>query len=90
MTIYVGRWDLLPESWEGINGLYESSEQKLKDEIGRQMDTVVDELCGPDSLVGAYTPAEFEETFNHTLTQHLSSQRYWIKFFSDGKSVLSE
>lgn len=85
MTIYVGRWDLLPESWEGVNGLYEKSEEEIRAEISREVD-----LEEWDHEIAVYTPAEFEETFNHTLTQHLSSQRYWIKIFSDGKSVLSE
>ena len=86
MTIYVGRWDLRPKDSEGINGLYVSSEQTLKDEIGRQMDTVVEDFCGPDPLVGAYTPAEFEETFNED-AGHLHGLTYFIKFFEDGKSV---
>ena len=30
MKIYVGRWSLLPESWEGYNGLSEKSEEEIK------------------------------------------------------------
>ena len=84
MTIYVGRWDLLPESWEGVNGLYEKSEEEIRAEISREV--YLDE-CDPK--IAVYEPADFEETFNHTQTQHLSSQRYWIKFFEDGESVLN-
>lgn len=29
MKIYVGRWDLLPEEWEGYNGLSEELQEKL-------------------------------------------------------------
>ena len=38
MKIYVGRWDLLPEEWEGINGLYEKSEEEIAAEISREVD----------------------------------------------------
>lgn len=85
MTIYVGRWDLLPEDWEGINGLYEKSEEEILAEISRQVD-----LDEEDTAIAVYTPAEFEETFNGDNMGDLNGVEYFIKFFNDGKSVLDE
>lgn len=76
MTIYVGRWDLLPAEWEGINGLDEKSEEEIRKEVSREVD-----LREEDNFIAVYTPDEFEATFNHTLTHHISSQHYWIKIF---------
>lgn len=90
MTIYVGRWDLLPEDWEGINGLYEKTEQEIKDEIGRQMDLAIDDNRDDRDYIGAYTPAEFEEEFNGSHSGWLTSGNYFVKFFENGKSVLSK
>lgn len=76
MTIYVGRWDLLPESWEGYNGLSEKSEEEIKAEVSRQVDIMED-----DTFIAVYTPEEFEETFNQCLTRFINSNTYWIKIF---------
>ena len=75
MTIYVGRWDMLPEDWEGINGLYEKSKHEIIDEVARQMD-----IAGDDN-VGAYTQTEFEETFNGDNEGTFNGTKYWIKIF---------
>ena len=75
MKIYVGLWSLLPEDWEGINGLYEKSEYEIKQEIGRQMDS-----CYDDN-VGSYTPIEFEETFNGDNEGNFNGTIYFIKIF---------
>lgn len=76
MKIYVGRWDLLPEEWEGVNGLYEKSEKEIEAEVSREVD-----LDEEDCFIAIYEDEEFEETFNHTLTEHISSNKYWIKIF---------
>ena len=82
MIIYVGRWDLLPEEWEGINGLYEKSEEEIKAELFREMEEWGKENICEDNFVGAYTPEEFEDTFNQCLTRFIDSRVYWIKIFS--------
>lgn len=81
MRIYVGRWDLLPEDWEGINGLYEKYEEEIESETKRQQDFLLLYTGYEDDFVGSYTPEEFEEEFNQCLTRFISSQDYWIKIF---------
>lgn len=76
MKIYVGRWDLLPEEWEGYNGLSEKSEEEIKAEVSREWDIQED-----DDFIEVYTPEEFEETFNQCLTHFITSNTYWIKIF---------
>lgn len=76
MKIYVGRWDLLPASWEGYNGLSEKSEEEIMAEVSRQEDIMED-----DDFIAVYTPEEFEETFNQCLTHFINSNTYWIKIF---------
>lgn len=82
MKIYVGRWDLLPESWEGINGLYEKSEEEIEAEVERQIDI---QERGPkweyDWTLGIYTEECFEETFNGDNERRLNGTDYWIKIF---------
>ena len=81
IIVYVGRWDLLPEEWEGINGLYEKTRDELREEVGRQMDIALDNDLEGRDFIGAYTLEEFEETFNQCLTHFIDSSVYWIKFF---------
>lgn len=76
MTIYVGRWDLLPKEWEGYNGLSEKSEAEIREEISREVSE-----CEEDYFIAIYTPEEFEETFNQCLTEFISSREHWIKIF---------
>ena len=76
MKIYVGRWDLLPASWEGYNGLSEKSEEEIKAEVSREVD-----IMEEDTFIAIYEPDEFEDTFNQCLTRFISSQDYWIKIF---------
>ena len=78
MKIYVGRWDLLPEKWDGINGLYEKSEEEISKEVARQNWTDEGYI---DPFVGIYTSQEFEETFNQDLNGGVNTQNYWIKIF---------
>lgn len=81
MTFYVGRWDLLPEDWEGINGLYEKSKHEIIDEVAREMDIAIDDNLDDRDYIGAYTPEEFEEEFNGSHSGWLSSDDYWLKIF---------
>jgi hypothetical protein len=81
MRIYVGRWDLLPESWEGINGLYEKSEEEIDAETKRQQEFLLQDTGYEDDFVGNYYPEEFEDSFNQCLTRFIDSRDYWIKIF---------
>lgn len=83
MTIYVGKWSLLPESWEGINGLYEKSEEEIKAEVMREFIAQNDKPFDGDidPLIGNYTPEQFEETFNADNNSTLHGTTYWIKIF---------
>lgn len=78
MKIYTGKWSLLPESWEGINGLYEKSEAEIAAEVKRQAITF--DGVG-DSFIADFSPEEFEETFNQDLQLHFNTKDYWIKIF---------
>lgn len=87
IIVYVGRWDLLPEEWEGINGLYEKSRDELREEVGRQMDIALDDDRDDRDYIGAYTLEEFEEEFNGSHSGWLTSDDYWIKFIVAGKPL---
>lgn len=90
MTIYVGRWDLLPEDFEGINGLYEKSEDEIRAEISREVN--LDTKQNPydqDNLIAIYSVEEFEETFNAD-EGALNGGKYWIKFFHEGKNLAGQ
>ena len=80
MKIYIGRWDLLPEDWEGINGLYEKSEEEISEEVTRQNVSCFDEMDEQYDNIGVYTPREFEEEFNANKGE-LNGDNYWIKIF---------
>lgn len=83
MKIYVGRWNLLPDSWEGYNGLSEKSEEEIKAEVTREINAWADmPPYNPyNNFMGFYSPEEFEETFNQCLTHFIDSKDYWIKIF---------
>ena len=80
MRIYVGRWDLLPEDWEGINGLYEKSEDEIAKELDRQMAAYFIKHHEDDNLIARYTRDEFEEEFNGN-DGSLNGVTYFIKIF---------
>ena len=82
MIIYVGRWDILPEDWEGINGLYEKGQDEIRAEIDRQMNAYYDKYHRDDCNIGGYTPTEFEETFNGDNNAELHGTTYFIKIFA--------
>lgn len=75
MKIYVGRWDLLPKEWEGINGLYEKSELEIYQEVKREW------LESGDNAIDSYSLAEFEEEFNANRDVGFMGGEYWIKIF---------
>ena len=87
MKIYVGKWSLLPEEWEGINGLYEKSEDEIAAEISRQIE--VDSKRNPyneDNNIAVYTLEEFEDSFNSD-DGALNGGTYFAKFFDDDKAA---
>lgn len=75
MKIYVGRWDLLHEDWEGYNGLSRMNSWDASEEVARE------KRHSDDDFLGEYTPEEFEDTFNQCLTHFIDSKDYWIKIF---------
>lgn len=93
MLIYVGRWDLLPKDWEGVNGLYVKSQAEIESEVEREEHDVND-LCIDDRFIGRYTPEEFEEELNHFIDdsrEDFSCVTHWIKFFNDeGRKLVGQ
>ena len=77
MMFYVGKWTLLPDEWDGINGLYEKSEDDIREEIIRELE--LRKNC--DDFIGIYTREEFEETFNGDDEGALDGVTYWLKIF---------
>ena len=75
MKIYVGRWDLLHEDYEGYNGLSEADSFTTAEEVARE------KRHSDDKFIGEYSGEEFEETFNQDLNNSLRTDRYWIKIF---------
>ena len=84
IRIYVGRWDMLPAEWEGIQGLDVADEGEVKREVERQHSILAtnkphsEEEC---DYVGVYTPEVFEAEFNYDLQGFFTTQTYWIKIF---------
>ena len=76
MKIYVGKRGLLPEEWEGINGLYEKSKKEIIAEIGREFEEWAKSNPYEDNLMGVYTPEEFEEEFNGDNNRELNGTTY--------------
>ena len=76
MKIYVGRWDLLHEDYEGYNGLSKADSFTTAEEVAREMRHTKE-----DKLIGEYTEVEFEDTFNQDINNSLRTDRYWIKIF---------
>lgn len=81
MKIYVGRWDLLPYDWEGINGLEIKSEEEIVKELAREIEEYDDNHPVSDNRMGIYTPGEFENEFNYDTKGRLTTDIYWIKIF---------
>ena len=88
VVIYIGRWDLLPKEWDGINGLYEKGEQEIWEEISRQSEAWKASHEYEGTYIGSYTLTWFEEEFNGDNRASLNGTTYFIKIFVDGKSVI--
>lgn len=81
MKIYVGRWDLLPLSWEGINGLNKADKKTICEELAREIEEYDDTHPITDKLMGVYTLKEFEDEFNYDTKGRFTTDTYWIKIF---------
>ena len=81
MKIYVGRWNLLPEEWEGISGLYEATKEDIIKELAREVEQYAETHDVEDNRIGVYEPAEFEAEFNEDLDGSFNTSIYWIKIF---------
>ena len=81
MKIYMGRWDLLPLAWEGINGLSTKNEDEIRAELAREIDAYAENHSVEDKRMGVYTPQEFEDEFNYDTKNVLTTETYWIKIF---------
>lgn len=81
MKIYVGRWDLLHEDYEGYNGLSKADSFITAEELSREIRQYAKTHTKEDNLMGVYTAEEFEDTFNQDLKGEFNTQTYWIKIF---------
>lgn len=81
MKIYVGRWDLLPDSWEGVNGLNDADQDTIREELVREIEEYDKTHTVTDNRVGVYRPEEFEAEFNYDARGRFSTETYWIKIF---------
>lgn len=76
MKIYVGKYEHLPQEWEGYNGLVEKSESAIMAEVQRQIR--IDE---DDDLIGVYEKDDFEEAINGLLNPDPHVCDYWVRIF---------
>ena len=81
MKIYVGRWDLLPEGWEGYNGLVERCENEIQFEVMEEQRVCRSRPFDKDYFPGVYSPKQFEETFNADIHNEFRTETYWIRIF---------
>ena len=76
MKIYVGKYEHLPQEWEGYNGLVEKSESAIMAEVQRQIG-----IDGDDDLIGVYEKEDFEEAINGLLNPDPHVCDYWVRIF---------
>ena len=86
MKVCVGRWNLLPEDWDGINGLYgKSGKAILKEEA------VAAEEYPDDRFIGVFSLVEFEEELNQYIDDgrdDFSPVTHWVKFvYGSGRKL---
>jgi len=88
IKVCIGRWDLLPKKWDGINTLYRKTGKEIIAEAVRQKYLIMpgekyDEM---DDFVGVMDLVTFEETFNHYIDDggdELNPVTHWIKFVDE-------
>lgn len=74
---------MLPEEWEGINGLYEKGDGEIMQEVGRQMGAFYDKHGYDDNRIGAYTRMEFQEEFNGDNEGNFNGTNYSIHIINN-------
>lgn len=96
MLVCVGKWKLLPKSWDGINSLYSKTGKQIIKEAERQerLSKPGEKHAADDRFIGIFTLQEFEEEFNGYLDdghEMMNALDYWIKFVDDdGNPVLNQ
>lgn len=90
MQVCVGRWDLLPKEWDGINGLYNKSGRSIIKEADRE-ETVAEKEYPDDRFIGVFSLVEFEEELNQYIDdgrKYFSPVTHWVKFvYGSGKKL---
>ena len=90
MQVCVGRWDLLPEEWDGINGLYNKSGKAILKEAEREEAAAAKEYPD-DRFIGVFSLVEFEEELNQYIDDgrdDFSPVTHWVKFvYGSGKKL---
>ena len=95
VMVCIGRWDLLPPSWEGIHGLYHQPAKAIIEEAERErnlLDYNVNEALGPDNFVGVMTLEQFEEESNNWLDdghEDFASGTHWVKFVTQCGTIVN-
>lgn len=95
VMVCIGRWDLLPPSWEGINGLYHQPAKAIIKEAERErnlLDWDVKEGLGPDDFVGVMTLEQFEEESNNWVDdghEDFTPASHWVKFVTEFGTIVN-
>lgn len=74
MKIYVGRWDLFNEVYEGIWDLENLSPEEVEREVAREADRP-----DADRRIAVYTPKELEAEFNNDIDGSFNTETYWMR-----------
>lgn len=93
MLVCIGKWRLLPKSWDGVNGLYSKTGKQIIKEAERQerLSMPGEKHAADDNFIGVMKLDEFEDTFNHYLddgNEMLDPLEYWIKFVDENGQKL--
>lgn len=90
MKICVGRRELLPKDWDGINGLYKKSGKAILKEAEREESVAFDRFPD-DRFIGVFSLVEFEEELNQYIDDErddFSPVTHWVKFvYGSGKKL---
>lgn len=95
VMVCIGRWDLLPPSWDGINGLYHQPAKAIIEEAERErilLDHDVKEGLGPDNFVGVMTLEQFEEECNNFIDDahgDFTPVTHWVKFVTECGTIVN-
>lgn len=82
MKIFVGRWDLIPDSTPHY-AISAWSRAEVVAELAREIDEYAKSHDVEDNNMGAYDAQEFEDTFNGKTSDHINTKDYWIRIFEE-------